>query len=98
VYGRGAQPPVAGAALQRERGAVYPSLYQQGSPLEHSGSLTGHILSHGHQDARPPKSRTVKVVVVLILVLVLLTAFGFLVATVARDTINDVLKGLLGGG
>jgi hypothetical protein len=77
---------------------VYPSFHQQGSPLEQSGSLTGHILAQGHQDARPPKSRTARVIVVLILVLVLLSAFGLLVATVARDAINDVLKGLLGGG
>jgi hypothetical protein len=105
VYGGGqgatAAPP-AGAApsgpADQRGGRGYPATYHPGSPLESSGSLTGHILAQGRTDGPTPKRSTAKVLIVMALVLVLLVAIGLLGATVARDTINDLLGGILGSG
>ncbi len=94
VYGRrpAAQPP-SGSGQPPSR----PAQYQSDRPLERSGSVTGHILAQGRRDGPTPKTRTAKVLIVMVLVLAFLIAIGLLGATLASDTINDLLGGLLDG-
>jgi hypothetical protein len=71
-----------------------PSFPPQPSPLESSGSLTGHILSRGHADTPTPKSRTARVIIIMVVVLAVVVGLGFLAATVFNDFLSDLLGGL----
>lgn len=61
--------------------------------MEHSGSLTGHLLSQG-TDAPPPKSRTTRVIVIMVVVLSLLVIVGLIIAIFARNALINLLGGL----
>jgi hypothetical protein len=63
------------------------------SPLEHSGSLTGHLLSQGN-DAPPPKSRNTRVIVIMTVVMAVLVIAGLIIAVFARNLLLDILKGV----
>jgi hypothetical protein len=86
------------ARRHRPHGTVYGSSSAgtrqplPGSPLEHSGSLTGHILSQG-SDTPPPRSRTTRVVVIMTVVLSLLVVIGLVIAIFARNALLSVLTG-----
>jgi hypothetical protein len=67
------------------------------SPLESSGSLTGHILSRGRADTPTPKSRTARVVIIMVVVLAVVVGLGFLGATVFNDFLSNLLGGLTDG-
>jgi hypothetical protein len=94
-YGHGSHGD--GVPPRRSQGTVYggspvtsqPLTYR---PLEHSGSLTGHILSQG-TDTPPPKSRTTRVVVIMTVVLSVVVILGLIVAVFARNALLDILKG-----
>jgi len=62
--------------------------------IEHSGSLTGHILAQGSVDAPAPKSRTTKVIIIMVVVLLVLVGVGLLAGMFASDLINDLFGGL----
>jgi hypothetical protein len=68
--------------------------------MEHSGSLTGHILApgggSGDSDTTVHKSRTGRVVLVMVLVFVLLIGFGVLAAMFASNVVDEMFKGILG--
>jgi hypothetical protein len=66
-----------------------------GSPLENSGSLTGHILSQGRSDGPAPAANTAKVFLVMALVLGILVAVGALVVVVTGDTFSDLFDSFL---
>ncbi|MFC0526846.1 hypothetical protein [Phytohabitans kaempferiae] len=65
------------------------------SPLENSGSLTGHILSQGHSDGPAPTANTAKVFLVMALVLGFLVVVGALVVLATGDAFNDLFDGFL---
>jgi len=87
------------ARRQRPHGTVYGSVTRPasqppvGSPLEHSGSLTGHLLSRG-SDAPPPKSRNTRVIVIMTVVMAVLVIAGLIIAVFARNALLDILKGV----
>ena len=68
------------------------------SPMENSGSLTGHILSQGLQDAdddeAPAKSSNLRVVIIIAVIVVVLLAAGYFAVTVARDFMDSVFSGV----
>lgn len=66
-----------------------------GSPLENSGSLTGHILSQGRSDGPSSSANTAKVFLVMALVLGILVAVGALVVLATGDTFSDLFDGFL---
>jgi hypothetical protein len=66
-----------------------------GSPLESSGSLTGHILSQGRSDEPTPKANTAKVFLVMTLVLGILVAVGALVVLATGDRFTDLFDSIL---
>ncbi|BCB86316.1 hypothetical protein [Phytohabitans suffuscus] len=66
-----------------------------GSPLENSGSLTGHILSQGRSDGPAQSANTAKVFLVMALVLGILVAVGALVVLVTGDTFSDLFDSFL---
>ena len=68
------------------------------NPLEHSGSLTGHILAQGASDGPTPPSRTAKVVLIMVLVMVLLVAVGAIIAVIAGDTVTQFFDDLNASG
>ncbi len=62
-----------------------------GAPaMENSGSLTGHILSQGDEDAPPPKSRTAKVIIIILIILLVLVGGGLAVAFLFQDFITNL--------
>jgi hypothetical protein len=71
--------------------------FPAGSPLENSGSLTGHILASGRADGPTPKSNTAKVLLIGLVMLAVLVLAGLLAATLAGDVVSDVFGGLIGG-
>jgi hypothetical protein len=90
---------------QRPQGTVYggagPGPAQMtmavasGSPLESSGSLTGHILSQGRSDGPAPAANTAKVFLIMALVLGILVAVGALVVLATGDTFSDLFDSIL---
>ena len=58
VYGRSAAGPAPAQARPANRAPAYPTTYQAGARLDHSGPLTGHILAQRHTDRPTPQSRT----------------------------------------
>jgi hypothetical protein len=88
------------ARSQRPQGTVYGAgarAAAMASPLENSGSLTGHILSQGHPEESGPRNRTARVVVILTVTLLVVVIGGLLAAIFFRDTITQLFSGLLGG-
>lgn len=69
-----------------------------GSPVEQTGSLTGHILSQGRSE-EPTNSRgnTAKVVVVLVIGLSILITVGLIVVLGAGDIFGSLFDGLISG-
>jgi hypothetical protein len=68
------------------------------SPLENSGSLTGHILAQGwHDTPGARKSSNVKVVVVMLLVILGLIGMSVVFLLTAGEAISDMFSRLLGG-
>ncbi|BCB80988.1 hypothetical protein GCM10022251_61000 [Phytohabitans flavus] len=65
------------------------------SPLENSGSLTGHILSQGRSDGPTSAGNTAKVFLVMALVLGILVAVGALVVLVSGDTFSSLFDSFL---
>jgi hypothetical protein len=63
-----------------------------GSPVEQSGSLTGHILSRG-TDTPPPRSHTTRVIVIMTAVLTTVVIAGLVIAVFARNALINILKG-----
>jgi hypothetical protein len=104
VYGRGA--PQGGP--HRPQGTVYgggtPVGFQQSgagfrpsSPMETSGSLTGHILSQGRPDAPEApvqKGSTGRVVVILAVALGTLVIIGMIIAIFFHDALSHLFKSL----
>jgi hypothetical protein len=95
---------------QRPRGTVYGAPGGHGghgemtmavptiSPLENSGSLTGHILAQGWSDAPASNRRgNTKVVLIMLVVLVAMVALGLVVALAASESITSLFDGLLQG-
>ena len=87
------------ARRQRPQGTVYGSQAlatgrsaATNSPLEHSGSLTGHLLSQGSAEPAP-KSRTTRVIVIMTVVLSLLVIIGLVVAVFARNALLNLIGG-----
>jgi hypothetical protein len=67
---------------------------QAASPMEQSGSLTGHILSHGiDMPSRKADNSTTRVVVIMTIVLAILVIAGLVVAIFARNALLDILTG-----
>jgi hypothetical protein len=110
VYGRaeGRATAVAPVAVPRQRrgGTVYggasgiPTSANSEAPLEHSGSLTGHILSAGRPAALPRRerrSRLRKVLFVGLGAIVFVTAIALTVSVLAGDFLRALFKTLLGG-
>jgi hypothetical protein len=91
------------ARNQRPAGTTYSGLgagqmttmMGGGSPLESSGSLTGHILAQGYADRPTPKSRTAKVLVIGLVLLGVLVVAGLLAATVASDAVKDLFDSFM---
>ncbi|MGV9808608.1 hypothetical protein ACWDSE_23770, partial [Micromonospora chersina] len=89
-----AGPDLAGTAYGGTDGPGFATVaLPQGSPLENSGSLTGHILAQGWaEDAPATRSSNTKVVIVLAAALALLIAISLVVVFLA----NDALSGITG--
>jgi hypothetical protein len=86
------------ARRQRPHGTVYGSGGRAASqppvsPLEYSGSLTGHLLSQG-TDGPPPRSSNMRVIVIMTVVLAVLVIAGLIIAVFARNALLDILKGV----
>lgn len=68
------------------------------SPLENSGSLTGHILSQGLEDAdddeEPAKSGNLRVIIIIAVIVVVLVVGGYFTVTLARDFMDSVFSGV----
>ena len=70
------------------------------SPLENSGSLTGHILSQGTQEAdeddyeEPAKSSNLKVMIIIAVIVVVLVVGGYLAVTFSRSFMEDMFSGV----
>jgi hypothetical protein len=71
------------------------------SPLENSGSLTGHILSQGTQEAdedededEPAKSSNLKVMIIIAVIVVALVAGGYLAVTFSKSFIDEMFSGV----
>ena len=70
------------------------------SPLENSGSLTGHILSQGTQEAdedddeEPAKSSNLKVMIIIAIIVVALVAGGYLAVTFSKSFMDDMFSGV----
>jgi hypothetical protein len=70
------------------------------SPLENSGSLTGHILSQGTQEAdedddeEPAKSSNLKVMIIIAVIVVVLLVGGYLAVTFSKAFIEDMFSGV----
>ncbi|WP_327007094.1 hypothetical protein OHA72_07350 [Dactylosporangium sp. NBC_01737] len=70
------------------------------SPLENSGSLTGHILSQGTQEAdeddedEPAKSSNLKVMIIIAIIVVALVAGGYLAVTFSKSFIDEMFSGV----
>ncbi|GAA3237497.1 hypothetical protein GCM10010532_076370 [Dactylosporangium siamense] len=70
------------------------------SPLENSGSLTGHILSQGTQEAdeddeeEPAKSSNLKVMIIIAIIVVVLLVGGYLAVTFSKAFIEDMFSGV----
>jgi hypothetical protein len=70
------------------------------SPLENSGSLTGHILSQGTQVAdeddedEPAKSSNLKVIIIIAIIVVVLVAGGYLAVTFSKSFMEDMFSGV----
>jgi hypothetical protein len=60
--------------------------------MEHSGSLTGHLLSQGIQTP-VPESRNTRVIVIMVVVLSALVIIGLVVAIFARNALISLLSG-----
>jgi hypothetical protein len=66
------------------------------SPLENSGSLTGHILAQGWTDTPAARNRSnVKVAVIMLVVLTTMIAMSLLVLFTAGDAMTKMFSGLL---
>jgi hypothetical protein len=65
------------------------------SPLEVSGSLTGHIIAQGRPDRPAPRRNIAKVAAVLVVILVILAAVSALVIFGVGDWFNDLFEGLI---
>ncbi|MEV0565766.1 hypothetical protein [Dactylosporangium sp. NPDC050588] len=69
------------------------------SPLENSGSLTGHILSQGTQEAdedddEPARSSNLKVMVIIAVIVVVLVVGGYLAVTFSKSFMEDMFSGV----
>jgi hypothetical protein len=103
----GAWTSVHGAAVpqQRTHGTVYGGASGQSaidmtmpvsSPMESSGSLTGHILAQGWTDTPAARNRgNVKVAVVMLIVLTAMIGVSLLFLFTAGDAMTKMLTGLL---
>jgi hypothetical protein len=85
VYGGGEGPGFATVSLPA------------GSPLENSGSLTGHILAQGWADTPAERSRTTRVVIVLAASLGLLVAISALIVLLANNAFDGLIGKVLNG-
>jgi hypothetical protein len=72
-----------------------------GSPLENSGSLTGHILSQGtaesddlDDDEAPARSGNRRVIIIIAAILVVLIVGGYFAVTLAQNFIDGIFGGL----
>jgi hypothetical protein len=72
-----------------------------GSPLENSGSLTGHILSQGtaesdddDDDEAPVRSGNRRVIIIIAVIIVVLIGGGYLAMTLAQNFIDGIFGGL----
>jgi hypothetical protein len=69
-----------------------------GSPFESSGSLTGHILSQGTEEAdddeAPAKSGNLKVIIIIAIIVVVLIVGGYFAVTLARSFMDSVFSGV----
>jgi hypothetical protein len=77
-----------------------PTSANPDAPLEHSGSLTGHILSRGQSTALPPRerrNRLRKVLIVGISVIVFIGVIALTVTVLAGDFIRGLVATLVGG-
>jgi hypothetical protein len=117
LYGRGdgrvegRATAVAPVAVPRQRvgGTVYggvtgiPTSANPDAPLEHSGSLTGHILAAGRPVARPRplrrsgKARLRKAVFVGLGLITFVTLIAVTVSVLAGDFLRALFHALLGG-
>jgi hypothetical protein len=91
---------------QRPGGTVYggaaglPTSANAEAPIEHSGSLTGHILSRGQSayiEPREQRNRLRKVLIVGISVIVFVGAIALTVTLLAGDFIRGLVTTLMGG-
>jgi hypothetical protein len=71
------------------------------SPLENSGSLTGHILSQGTPEAdeddeedEPAKSSNLKVMIIIAVIVVALVAGGYLAVVFSKSFIEEMFSGV----
>lgn len=69
------------------------------SPLENSGSLTGHILSQGTQEAdeddeEPVKSSNLKVIIIIAIIVLVLVVGGYLAVTFSKSFIDEMFSGV----
>ena len=70
-----------------------------GSPLENSGSLTGHILSQGtaesdDDDETPARSGNRRVIIIIAVIVVVLIGGAYLAVTLAQNFIDGIFSGL----
>jgi hypothetical protein len=71
-----------------------------GSPLENSGSLTGHILSQGtaesddDDDEAPARSGNRRVIIIIAVIVIVLIVGGYLTVTLAQNFIDGVFGGV----
>ena len=100
-------PSTQGAAVPQQRapGTVYGGIAGQSaidmtmpvsSPMESSGSLTGHILAQGWTDTPAAQNRSnVKVAVVMLVVLATMIGMSLLFLFTAGDAMTKMFSGLL---
>jgi hypothetical protein len=100
-------PSTHGAAVPQQRapGTVYGGTAGQSaidmtmpvsSPMESSGSLTGHILAQGWTDTPAAQNRSnVKVAVVMLVVLAAMIGMSLLFLFTAGDAMTKMFSGLL---
>jgi hypothetical protein len=90
----------AGTVYGGKGGATPTPLPADGgdSPLESSGSLTGHILSQGTEESddeeAPRKSGNRRVFVIIAVMVVVLLVGGYLTVTLAHNFIDEIFGGV----
>ncbi|MGC4810495.1 hypothetical protein ACLQ29_08230 [Micromonospora sp. DT228] len=88
---------LAGTVYGSGEGPGFATIAIPANAVEHSGSLTGHILAQGWADTPTERSRNTRVMIVLAAALGLLVAISVMVVLLAGDALDGLVGSVLNG-